>query len=265
MFAILNYTQSATVNRFGLFLKLPGILLPSDFQLKQINGIDIKKCLKKCMLNQKCLSVAFGSKKCILYSTDPRVLLSDSSIVRTLPSVFALWVISGDFDDPCFVGSIEAYRPSDFENCGFGQKMTHSKCLGRSDWYLNYVYPCYDYAKILESQNRTRDYTRPKFGGQTCGCMQFDELMKYAVYTFSVNDYIQAEHHCTQQGKTLFTGLFRYTERRDQLFADGHLSQGSTYWTGFRKSTTVSPSGGTQFADPTGSQYVTSLCGDVLW
>ena len=265
MFAILNYTQSATVNRFGIFSKLPGILLPSDFQLKQINGIDTKRCLKKCMLHKKCLSAAFGSQKCILYSTDPRVLLSESSIVRTSSSDLTLWVVSGDFDVPCFVGSIEAYRPSDFENCGFGQKMTDSKCSEWSDLDLNYVSPCSVYAKILKSRSRSRNCTRPMFGGQKCSGTQFEEQMKYPVYTFSVNDYSQAEHHCSQQGKTLFTGLFWYTERRDELYADGHLLQGSPYWTGFRKLTTVPPSGGTKYSDPTDSQYVTSLCGDVLW
>ena len=153
--------------------------------------------------------MAFGSKKYILYSTDPRVLLSESSIVRTSSSALTLWVISGDFDVPCFVGSIEAYRPSDFEICGFGQKMADSKCSEWSDLDLNYASPCSVYAKILKSRSRSRNCTRPMFGGQKCSGRQFEEQMKYPVYTFSIRDYSQAEHHCTQQGKTLFTGGLR--------------------------------------------------------
>ena len=258
----LNKFHSLTVNRFGIFHKLPGILLPSSFQLKQINRIDEKRCLKNFMLDKNCLSVAFGSKLCILYSTDPRVQLSENSIVRTSSSPLTLWVISGDFDVPCFVGSIEAYRSSDFETCGFEQKMTGSKCSEWLDMELSYVNPCgSNYANILKNKTRARNCTRPLFGGQKCSGAQFDKQLKHIVFYQSSNNYTEAESYCNERNKTLFTGLFWYSDDR----INEHLPPASRFWTGFTKPSTVILGNDTKYSDPTGTQYVTPMCGHVLW
>ena len=263
MFIILNYTHSVTVYRFGLFHKLPGILLPSNFLLKQISGIDRKqRCLNKCLLHKKCLSAAFGSKMCILYSTDPRVQLSENSIVRTSSSSFTLWVISFDIDVPCFVGNIKGYRSSDFQVCGFAQKMTDSKCSGWSDWDHTYDYPCEHTtsAKILRSRNRTRYCTRPMFGGHKCTGLQVDEEIKYPIaYGFETN-YWPAQSYCQNQAdQALFTALFWFTENRlDEVSLPDRI------WTGFSKYTLSELSDDTKYSGPS-HQYITAGCGNKLW
>ena len=262
LFLTLNNTHSATVNRFGLFHKLPGILLPSHFLLKQINGIDEKRCLQLCMFDKKCSSVAYGSKRCIQYSTDPRVELNESSIVRTSSSDLTLWVISDGFDVPCFVGNIEAYRPSDFENCGLEQSMTDSKCSDWLDIELSYVNPCgSNYANILKSRTRARNCTRPIFGGKKCTGGRFDEQTKYPVPYHAVFEYAQAESYCNQINKTLFTALFWYSENQ----IDEFLQPAKRFWTGFRKPAAAMIGNDTKYSDQTGTQYITSMCGGLLW
>ena len=263
IFISLNYTHSATVNRFGLFIKLPGTLLSSEFELTQIIRIDRKRCLKKCMLDKKCLSVAFSSERCILYSTDPRVQLSENSIVRTSSSSsLTIWVVSIGFHVPCFVG---AYRASDVEICGLGQKLTDSNCSEWSDWSLNFVYPCDDdvnYAQILKSRSRARNCTTPIFGGKTCGGTRFYEEKKYAVAHFDTMNQMEAEVKCNETDKAVFTGLFWYTENK---FHELGLALGTPFWTGFQKHPTAPISDDTKYSDPSGTQYVTGSCMRTLW
>ena len=157
-----------TVNRFGHFHKLPGVLPSWHFAIMDISGIDLKICLKQCMRVKPCRTFAHAAEWCVLFSSDPRTEVNESAIIRTTSdNPLTLWVVSADFEVPCFIGNIQAYSQNDFNICEIEKKVVSAKsALGWSDWIYQYESPCGDDAKFLVSKTRKAICTKALFGGK---------------------------------------------------------------------------------------------------
>ena len=131
--ASVSSCQQDLARRFATFRTLPGFLLSTQFMFKPIKKINQIHCVKKCLLDKKCLSLAYGNLVCFLYSTDPRALLDEKQLIKTNKSSMRMYFISTDFEMPCFVGKIPAQLHSDLEKCGFEEKMADSNCIAWSD------------------------------------------------------------------------------------------------------------------------------------
>ena len=166
--ALLKCFHSLTVNRFGYFHKLHGVLPSWNFLVLDISGIDVRVCLKQCMRVEECRTFAYGAKKCVLFSSDPRAEVNESAIIRTTSdNPLTLWVISADFDVPCFIGNIQAFSQNDFNICAIEEKLVAAKAaVGWSNWTYNYESPCGDDARILVSKTRHVICTKALFGGK---------------------------------------------------------------------------------------------------
>ena len=210
-FLILSFLVRAkqlVVNRFGLFQKLPGIQLSTKFILRTTSGVDLTKCVKSCYFTKKCVSIAYGNLLCVLYATDPRAQLDESSLIRiTNDSPLIMYAISTDFEVPCYGGNIAAYTDSDLEKCGFDEKVIDSNCTDWSSWNSTFEWPCSDKAKILRFKTHARNCTRPLFGGQKGTCHEKWEktprLLSDSALSFGT-----ARAICYGPGETVFSGFF---------------------------------------------------------
>ena len=202
---VVSWSQQQLLRRFGVFQKLPGILLTTEFALKQISKIDQITCAKKCYFDKKCISFAYGNLLCILYSTDPRARLNETSLIRTNDSPLTMFIVSADTETPCYVGNIPARSYSDLEKCGFEEKMTDSNCAEWSKWKPVFDTLCDGRAHFIWWRTRATNCTQPLFGGKTGICTEKQEkaplLLDHWTTSFSV-----AYNFCADLGKDLFTG-----------------------------------------------------------
>ena len=204
--ASVSSCQQHLVRRFATFRTLPGFLLSTKFMFKQIRKFNQIHCVKKCLLDKKCLSLAYGNLLCFLYSTDPRALLDEKQLIKTNKSSMRMCIILKDFEMPCFVGKIPAQFHSDLEKCGFEEKMADSNCIAWSDWKLVSETFCDGGANFIRWRTRDRNCTQPLFGGRTWDCYERLEkiplLLDHYTTTFD-----EATGFCNQQErKKLFTG-----------------------------------------------------------
>ena len=145
---ILN-VRSNIVCRYGNFQELSGILMANDFIIREIPRIHPIKCAKKCMIDKTCMSFAHGVRKCVLYSSDPRIHFNENALIRTdSPSSLKLMIVSTQNDDvPCEINNLKAYTSNHFAVCGIDQKRTDAICEW-SDRETIYFSPCGNLAKI---------------------------------------------------------------------------------------------------------------------
>ena len=208
MFAITfaSWSQQESATRFGLYRKLYGTLLKTEFILRQIKKINIQKCIQMCYFDKKCVSFAYGNFICVLYSTDPRAQLDESSLIRSSNSPLTMYIISSDNAIPCNIGNLAAYSNSDLEECGFDEKTTDSNCEGEwSSWNLRLDTTCNENAKVFRWRKHSRNCTEPLFGGRTWACLE-----KWSTVPLLLQDskatFHEAKTVCGNLGKELFTG-----------------------------------------------------------
>ena len=208
MFAITfaSWSQQESVTRYGLFRKLYGTLLKTEFILRQIKKISIQICIKMCFFDKKCVSFAYGNFICVLYSTDPREQLDESSLIRTIVSPLTMYIISSDDAIPCNIGNLAAYSYSDLEKCGFDEKTTDSNCGDEwSSWKLDFDTICDGNATFVRRKTQSKNCTRPLFGGKTWNCSE-NWSKKPMNLQVSVSTFNEAKSMCGNLGKEIFTG-----------------------------------------------------------
>ena len=212
--ALVSWSQQIMVKRLGFYRKMSGLLMSTEFILKQISKTGLTKCLKLCLFDKKCISVAYGKFSCIMYVTDPRAQLDESSLIRTAADAsFSMYVISTDIQIPCFVGNIAAYSNSDLEKCEFEEKVTDSKCSEWSEWNPIFESPCGENAKLLRSITHARNCTQSLFGGEDQTCWERWSQVPDALEVFT-QDFDEAIDICGETSnisgqRYLFTDFFK--------------------------------------------------------
>ena len=162
--ALVSWSQQIMVKRLGFYRKISGHLMSTEFILKQISKNGLKKCLKLCLFDKKCMSVAYGKFSCIMYVTDPRAQLDESSLIRTaVDASFSMYVISTNIHIPWFVGNVAAYSNSDLVKCEFEEKVTDSKCSEWSEWNPIFESLCGEDVDFLRSITDAKNCTQPFF------------------------------------------------------------------------------------------------------
>ena len=115
---------SAESNCQAVFVKIASLCA----QLVFSNPFTCRKyfvCLQKsCVQNALVVS---GHHQCILYTTDPRSQINESSETRLTESSLTMLVVARD---DCYAGNLQA----DFINCGLDEKVTDSTCPNWSKW-----------------------------------------------------------------------------------------------------------------------------------
>ena len=198
--------QHPLVRRFGFFRAFPGILLSTEFILKQVNNINQITCVKRCYFDKNCISIAYGRRLCILFATDPRAQLNESSLIRTDNSPLTIYIVSTDLAIPCYVGNNAAYSDSDLEKCDFEEKTTDSRCFEWSEWNSVFHTTCDGNANFVQRRTHATNCTQPLFRGETANCSETWFKVPLILNGQATKDFEQASSFCHAEGKHLFTG-----------------------------------------------------------
>ena len=201
-----TWGQHQLVSRFGFFRAFPGILLSSEFVLKQFNNINQIACVKRCYFDKKCVSIAYGRLVCILFATDPRAQLNESSLIRTNNSPLTMYIVSTDLAIPCHVGNIAAYSDSDLKKCKFEEKSTDSRCFEWSEWNSVFHTTCDGNATFVQRRTHATNCTQPFFGGETANCSETWLKVPRFPQSQVTRLFNTATTICGDRGEDLFTG-----------------------------------------------------------
>ena len=131
------FIRANIVNRFGLFQKIFNIIPSSDYLSQEIGDTSELNCLKRCMFKKNCLSAVHGARKCLLYTSDPRIAPNATFLVHETSTVFTLLLVRNDLGVPCYVGSVQAYSEAYYEKCGL-----EGKTKGNHDYFFYFVVSC---------------------------------------------------------------------------------------------------------------------------
>ena len=166
------------INRFGLYNEMPGIVLDSQFVLNQIDRVSKPICMSRCSANNRCISIAYGSQMCILYSTDPRSHFDESAIIRSDASNYKMMLLNEGMKSTCYVNYLKASTASELAQCGTAEKPIDSNCTEWSEWEYVFASPCGERANFIKYKSRERNCTQPLFGGDDCAGNRYEKYEK---------------------------------------------------------------------------------------
>ncbi|XP_075247022.1 uncharacterized protein LOC142340332 [Convolutriloba macropyga] len=170
--------------------------------------------MSRCSANSRCISIAYGSQMCILYSTDPRSHFDESAISRSDTSNLKTMLINEGMKSTCYVNNLKASTASEIDQCAVSGKRVDSICSEWSEWDYVFDSPCGERANFTKYRSRERNCTQPLFGGFDCVGNRYEKYEK-GPHLFDdpifgyvhLSGYDLAKLACESVGMHLFTGL----------------------------------------------------------